>query len=93
MLLTSSSIREILLNYALFNPSIGYNQGMSDLLASVLSIVQDEVDAFWCFVGLMENSVFVTTPRDDAMDTQLVSARKFSVLYTDFLLCISILDI
>ena len=46
---------------------------MSDLLASVLAVIQDEVDAFWCFVGLMEVSVFVTTPKDDAMDNQLVS--------------------
>ena len=46
---------------------------MSDLLASVLAIVQDEVDAFWCFAGLMEGSVFVTSPKDDVMDKQLVS--------------------
>jgi len=46
---------------------------MSDLLAPVLAIVQDEVDAFWCFVGLMEGSVFVTSPKDDVMDRQLVS--------------------
>ena len=49
---------------------------MSDLLASVLAIVQDEVDAFWCFVGLMEGSVFVTSPKDDVMDRQLVSLPK-----------------
>ena len=51
---------------------------MSDLLASVLAIVQDEVDAFWCFVGLMEGSVFVTSPKDDVMDRQLVS---YNVLF------------
>ena len=50
---------------------------MSDLLASVLAIVQDEVDAFWCFVGLMEGSVFVTSPKDDVMDRQLVSYNVF----------------
>lgn len=65
--------RNILLNYATYNPEVGYNQGMSDLLASVLAIVQDELDAFWCFVGLMEDSVFVTSPKDDVMDRQLVS--------------------
>ena len=66
--------RNILLNYATYNPEVGYNQGMSDLLASVLAIVQDELDAFWCFVGLMEDSVFVTSPKDDVMDRQLVSS-------------------
>lgn len=51
---------------------------MSDLLASVLAIVQDEVDAFWCFVSLMEGSVFVTSPKDDVMDRQLVSSQGYT---------------
>lgn len=53
---------------------------MSDLLASVLAIVQDEVDAFWCFVSLMEGSVFVTSPKDDVMDRQLVSSQGYTEL-------------
>lgn len=72
--------RNILLNYATYNHEVGYNQGMSDLLASVLAIVQDEVDAFWCFVGLIEGSVFVTPPKDDVMDKQLVSKESFTLL-------------
>ncbi|PFX16883.1 TBC1 domain family member 16-like [Stylophora pistillata] len=69
-------MRNILLNYATHNPRVGYNQGMSDLLATVLAVVQDEVDAFWCFVGLMERSVFVTSPKDDIMDSQLCYLRE-----------------
>ena len=69
--------RNILLNYATHNPQVGYTQGMSDLLATVLAVVQDEVDAFWCFVGLLERSVFVTSPKDDVMDSQLVSSATF----------------
>lgn len=49
---------------------------MSDLLASILCTIQDEVDAFWCFVGLMEKSLFVTSPKDDSMDCQLVRNLK-----------------
>ena len=52
---------------------------MSDLLASILSTVQDEVDAFWCFVGLMERSLFVTSPKDDSMDFQLVRIKLMRV--------------
>lgn len=74
--------RTILLNYATYNSEVGYNQGMSDLLAPVLAIVQDEVDAFWCFVGLMEDSVFVTSPKDDVMDRQLVSRDQPSIINT-----------
>ena len=34
--------------------TLGYVQGMSDLLSVILSIMENEVDAFWCFVGLMD---------------------------------------
>ncbi|XP_073247372.1 TBC1 domain family member 16-like [Porites lutea] len=78
-------MRNILLNYATYNYVVGYNQGMSDLLASVLAIVQDEVDAFWCFVSLMEGSVFVTSPKDDVMDRQLTYFRELlRMLEPDF---------
>ena len=39
--------------YLLF-PLQGYVQGMSDLLSPILFIMDDEADAFWCFVGFME---------------------------------------
>ena len=71
--------RQILLNYACYHPEVGYSQGMSDLLASILSTVQDEVDSFWCFVGLMERSLFVTSPKDDSMDCQLVRKRNLKL--------------
>ena len=35
-------------------PHSGYVQGMSDLLAPILVVMENEVDAFWCFAGLME---------------------------------------
>ena len=69
---TYNSTSNILLNYAYHQPEVGYNQGMSDLVASILSTVQDEVDTFCCFVGLMERSLFVTSPKDDSMDCQVV---------------------
>ena len=69
--------RNILLNYAVYNPSMGYSQGMSDLVAPVLATLHDEVDCFWCFVGLMESSMFATTPRDESMDLSLVKNPVF----------------
>ena len=47
------SLTRILTAYALCNPSLGYAQGMSDLLSPILWIMQDEVDAYWCFSTLM----------------------------------------
>lgn len=76
LLLTACSLpcapRRILLNYAVYNPAIGYFQGMSDLVAPILAEVLDESDTFWCFVGLMQNTIFVSSPRDEDMEKQLV---------------------
>lgn len=58
----------------MYNPTIGYSQGMSDLVAPILAEVLDESDTFWCFVGLMQNTIFVSSPRDEDMEKQLVSA-------------------
>ena len=36
---------------------LGYVQGMNDLLAPILMIMDDEVDAFWCFASYMKRMV------------------------------------
>ncbi|XP_044312368.1 TBC1 domain family member 16 isoform X3 [Varanus komodoensis] len=70
------TMRRILLNYAVYNPSIGYSQGMSDLVAPILAEVLDESDTFWCFVGLMQNTIFISSPRDEDMEKQLMYLRE-----------------
>ncbi|NXJ16573.1 TBC16 protein, partial [Odontophorus gujanensis] len=70
------TMRRILLNYAVFNPAIGYSQGMSDLVAPILAEVLDESDTFWCFVGLMQNTIFISSPRDEDMEKQLMYLRE-----------------
>lgn len=69
-------MKNILLNYAACNPSLGYTQGMSDLLAPVLAEIQDESEAFWCFVGLMQRTIFVSSPKDGDMDVNLEYMRE-----------------
>eukprot|EP00038_Savillea_parva_P018186 m.22621 g.22621 ORF g.22621 m.22621 type:complete len:759 (-) comp4006_c0_seq1:11-2287(-) len=44
----------ILCTWCMYNFDQGYVQGMSDLAAVILSVVDDEVTAFWCFIGLMD---------------------------------------
>jgi hypothetical protein len=34
---------------------------MSDLLSPILYVMEDEVDAFWCFVSFMDQMVRLTT--------------------------------
>ncbi|XP_028806694.1 GTPase-activating protein gyp7 [Neltuma alba] len=46
----------ILEAYALYDPEIGYCQGMSDLLSPIVSVIPDDHEAFWCFVGFMKKA-------------------------------------
>ncbi|KAM3300909.1 hypothetical protein P3S67_015409 [Capsicum chacoense] len=47
-------LRDILLTNSFYNFDLGYCQGMSDLLSPILYVMEDEAEAFWCFVALME---------------------------------------
>ncbi|GAB2274217.1 hypothetical protein Dimus_008984 [Dionaea muscipula] len=46
----------ILEAYALYDPEIGYCQGMSDLLSPIVSVMEEDHEAFWCFVGFMKKA-------------------------------------
>ncbi len=48
------ALHDVLMTYIMFNSDLGYVQGMNDLLSPILIIMENEVDAFWCFIGLME---------------------------------------
>ena len=47
-------LRSMLLTYTFYNFDLSYCQGMSDLAAPLLLVMQDEVEAFWCLQQLME---------------------------------------
>lgn len=49
-----ATLRDILMTYMMYNFDLGYVQGMSDLLAPILFVIEDELDAFWCFVAYMD---------------------------------------
>lgn len=46
----------ILEAYAVYDSEIGYCQGMSDLLSPIVSVIEDDDEAFWCFVGFMRKA-------------------------------------
>uniref|UniRef100_A0A7N0SVU9 Rab-GAP TBC domain-containing protein n=1 Tax=Kalanchoe fedtschenkoi TaxID=63787 RepID=A0A7N0SVU9_KALFE len=46
----------ILEAYAVYDPEIGYCQGMSDLLSPLITVLEDDSVAFWCFVGFMRKA-------------------------------------
>ncbi|GMH08843.1 hypothetical protein Nepgr_010683 [Nepenthes gracilis] len=46
----------ILEAYAIYDTEIGYCQGMSDLLSPILTVIEEDHLAFWCFVGFMKKA-------------------------------------
>ena len=62
-----------MLGFAAANPTLGYTQGMSDLLAPLLVTLGTPADAYWALDALIKRSAAVICPRDDVMDVQLVS--------------------
>jgi hypothetical protein len=47
-------LKDMLLTYNEYNRDLGYVQGMSDLLAPIYAVMQDDAIAFWAFVRFME---------------------------------------
>jgi len=47
-------LHNVLMTYNMYNFDLGYVQGMNDLLSPLLVVMEDEIDSFWCFAGLME---------------------------------------
>ncbi|KAL1441880.1 hypothetical protein MTO96_008198 [Rhipicephalus appendiculatus] len=50
-------LNDILMTYVMYNFDLGYVQGMSDLLSPILMVMDNEEDAFWCFVGFIKRVV------------------------------------
>jgi TBC1 domain family member 15 len=52
-------MHDILMTYVMYDFDLGYVQGMSDFLGPLMVVMDDEVDSFWTFVGLMKRVVSV----------------------------------
>lgn len=72
-------LNDILMTYVMYNFDLGYVQGMSDLLSPILCLLNDEADAFWCFVGFMNKVVceYLTIACDLAIIVLLVVEFEF----------------
>ncbi|CAI2357165.1 unnamed protein product [Caenorhabditis sp. 36 PRJEB53466] len=76
-------MKNVLLNYAVMYPEINYIQGMSDLLAPLLSTLKDEVDSYFCFKNFMQQTVFSSTPQgnENLMETNLSYLRNMLKIF------------
>uniref|UniRef100_A0A8C7KLD8 TBC1 domain family member 15 n=1 Tax=Oncorhynchus kisutch TaxID=8019 RepID=A0A8C7KLD8_ONCKI len=50
-------LHDVLMTYCMYDFDLCYVQGMSDLLSPILYVMDNEVDAFWCFVSFMDQMV------------------------------------
>ncbi|PIA25856.1 hypothetical protein AQUCO_10600003v1, partial [Aquilegia coerulea] len=68
-----SKLWDILAVYAWINIDVGYCQGMSDLCSSMIILLEDEADGFWCFERLMRRlrGNFRCTESSVGVETQL----------------------
>lgn len=64
-------LNDILRTYCMYNFDLSYVQGMSDLLSPILVIMENEVDAFWCFAGFMDKVSSNFEMDQQGMKTQL----------------------
>ncbi|KAF9662875.1 hypothetical protein SADUNF_Sadunf18G0099900 [Salix dunnii] len=69
-------LRDILLTYSFYDFDLGYCQGMSDLLSPILFVMEDESEAFWCFVALMKRLGPNFNRDQNGMHSQLFAISK-----------------
>uniref|UniRef100_A0A8D3D8E1 TBC1 domain family member 15 n=1 Tax=Scophthalmus maximus TaxID=52904 RepID=A0A8D3D8E1_SCOMX len=65
-------LNDILMTYCMYDFDLGYVQGMSDLLSPILYVMENEVDAFWCFVSFMDQMHQNFEEQMQGMKTQLI---------------------
>ncbi|CAL8357953.1 unnamed protein product [Merluccius merluccius] len=73
-------LKRILLAFSWQNPTIGYCQGLNRLAAIGLLVLQDEEDAFWCLVAVVE----VIMPQD-YYTKNLVASQADQRVLKDFM--------
>ncbi|XP_024128491.1 TBC1 domain family member 17 [Oryzias melastigma] len=68
-------LHDVLMTYCMYNFDLGYVQGMSDLLAPILFVTQNEVESFWCLTGFMNLVHQNFEESQEAMKQQLLQLR------------------
>ncbi|XP_061895946.1 TBC1 domain family member 2A isoform X2 [Entelurus aequoreus] len=78
---THQQLQRILLAFSWQNPSIGYCQGLNRLAAIALLVLQNEEDAFWCLVSVVD-----TIMPQDYYTKNLVASQADQHVFKDILL-------
>uniref|UniRef100_A0A3P9M1I4 TBC1 domain family, member 2 n=1 Tax=Oryzias latipes TaxID=8090 RepID=A0A3P9M1I4_ORYLA len=73
-------LRRILLSFSWHNPTVGYCQGLNRLAAIALLVLQNEEDAFWCLLAVVE-----TIMPEDYYTKNLMASQADQRVLKDFL--------
>lgn len=79
-------LQDILMTYCMYNFDLGYVQGMSDLLSPILVVMQNELEAFWCFAGWLEKIGVNFELEQQGMKNQLQDLHRL-LHFVDSQLC------
>ncbi|CAF4174470.1 unnamed protein product [Rotaria magnacalcarata] len=74
--LSRQKLLNILMNYCIYHPEPGYVQGMTDMVAPILYVINDEPLAYACFCALMHYMSPLFHPDGIAMNRRLDLLRK-----------------
>jgi len=66
-------MKDMLITYNEYNTTLGYVQGMSDLLAPIYAVMQDDAMAFWAFCHFMKQMERNFLRDQSGMRNQLVT--------------------
>lgn len=75
-------MKEMLLTYNEYNKDLGYVQGMSDLLAPIYAVIQDDAIAFWGFQKFMDRMERNFLRDQSGMRSQLLALDQL-VMFMD----------
>ncbi|KAJ3121472.1 GTPase activating protein [Nowakowskiella sp. JEL0407] len=76
-------LRDVLVSYCIWEFELGYVQGMNDLLAPILAVIGEEVDAFFAFKGLMEDMFVNDLSEKIHLDTTLQRAEVLFFVFKE----------
>ncbi|KAG7277960.1 hypothetical protein CRUP_022130 [Coryphaenoides rupestris] len=89
---TLQKLQRILLAFSWQNPTIGYCQGLNRLAAIGLLVLQDEEEAFWCLVAVVEfimpqdyYTKHLVASQEHSIDVSLITFNWFLVAFVESL--------
>ena len=79
-------VRNVVCSYVWTHMSEGYSQGMCDLLAPLMVVLDDEPLAYACYLRLMESAIKLFPP-NTGMNTRLANIQALLQVSVSVCMC------